>query len=238
MGASPTLELAEIADSTGPVPERAREMLETLRRLAPFDDAWLALTDPMSSSYPTVASNDLDESILQYLNGPTVTHDIERAQTVRGRAPLSPSDLPYPAVEVQTWESASSPPASARPWASPCSPAGSATSDTWCCSTGARSHRPRSCGAGCTSSVPSWRAAPIRCARWPRQRGWCGGPPPARCCAATESPDHCPASTATLCSPRDHLSSPSPARASTTARSTCPSCGRAGAATPRTGTSG
>jgi DNA-binding CsgD family transcriptional regulator len=103
MGASPTLELAEIADSTGPVPERAREMLNRLRRLAPFDAAWLALTDPMSSSYPTVASTDLDESILQYLNGPTVAHDIERAQTVRGRAPLSPSDLPYPAVEVPTW---------------------------------------------------------------------------------------------------------------------------------------
>jgi DNA-binding CsgD family transcriptional regulator len=103
MGATPTLELVEIADSTGPVPERAREMLDRLRRLVPFDAAWLAVTDPMSSSYPTVASSDLDESILQYLNGPTVAHDIERAQTVRGRAPLSPSDLPYPAVEVPTW---------------------------------------------------------------------------------------------------------------------------------------
>jgi hypothetical protein len=64
MGATPILELAEVADSTGPVPERAREMLDTLRRLVPFDAAWLALTDLMSSSYPTVASIDLDESIL------------------------------------------------------------------------------------------------------------------------------------------------------------------------------
>jgi DNA-binding CsgD family transcriptional regulator len=103
MGATPTLELAEIADSTSPVPDRSRAMLDELRRLVPFDAAWLALTDPVSSSYPTVASTDLDESILQYLDGPTVAHDIERARTVRGRAPLSPSDLPYPAVEVPTW---------------------------------------------------------------------------------------------------------------------------------------
>jgi DNA-binding CsgD family transcriptional regulator len=103
MGATPTLELAEMADSTGPVTERAREMLDGLRRLAPFDAAWLALTDPMSTSYPTAASTDLDESILRYLNGPAVAHDIERARTFRGGAPLSPSDLPYPAVDVPTW---------------------------------------------------------------------------------------------------------------------------------------
>jgi hypothetical protein len=103
MEPTPTLELAEIADSTSPLPERAQGMLERLRRLVPFDAAWLALTDPMSSRYPAVASTDLDEDILQYLSGPTVAHDIERAQTVRGRAPLSPSDLPYPAVEVPTW---------------------------------------------------------------------------------------------------------------------------------------
>ena len=41
MGPTSTLELAEIADSTSPAPERAREMLDRLRRLAPFDAAWL-----------------------------------------------------------------------------------------------------------------------------------------------------------------------------------------------------
>jgi DNA-binding CsgD family transcriptional regulator len=103
MEATPSLELAEIAGSTGPLPERAQEMLESLRRLVPFDAAWLALTDPMSSSYTTVASTDLDESTLQYLNGPTVARDIEVTHTDRGRPPLSLSDLPYPAVELPTW---------------------------------------------------------------------------------------------------------------------------------------
>ena len=62
MKAAPSLELAEIAGSTGPLPERAQEMLGSLRRLVPFDAAWLALADPMSSSYTSLASTDLDEA--------------------------------------------------------------------------------------------------------------------------------------------------------------------------------
>jgi hypothetical protein len=57
-----SLELAEIADSTGSLSERAQQMLERLRHLVPFDAAWLALADPMSSSYTSLASTDLDES--------------------------------------------------------------------------------------------------------------------------------------------------------------------------------
>src|SRR4051812_46305674 len=97
------LELAEIADSTSPLAERTQQMLERLRRLVPFDAAWLALADPMDSSYTSLASIDLDERTLQYLSGPTMAHDIEVTHTDRGRPPLSPSDLPYPAAELPTW---------------------------------------------------------------------------------------------------------------------------------------
>src|SRR4051794_12937412 len=93
MEAMPGLELAEVAASAGPVAERSREMLERLRHLVPFDAAWLALTDPMSSSYTSLASTDLDESTLQYLSGPQMAHDIEVTHADRGRPPLSPSDL-------------------------------------------------------------------------------------------------------------------------------------------------
>src|SRR3954467_10282868 len=92
-----SLELAEIADSASPLRERAHEMLERLRRLVPFDAAWLALADPMSSSYTSLASTDLDECTVQYLSGPSMAHDIEVTQTDRSGPPLSPSDLPYPA---------------------------------------------------------------------------------------------------------------------------------------------
>ena len=103
MGTTPSLELAEIAASTGSLPRRAQEMLEVLRRLVPFDAAWLALADPMGSNYTPVASTDLDESTLQYLSGPTMAHDIEVTHTDPARPPLSPSDLPYPAADLPTW---------------------------------------------------------------------------------------------------------------------------------------
>src|SRR2546423_580493 len=103
MEPTPTLELAEIAASSGPVPERAQGMLEQLRRLVPFDAAWLASADPMSSSYTSLASADLDEATLRYLAGPQMARDIEATHADRRRPPLSPSDLPYPATELPTW---------------------------------------------------------------------------------------------------------------------------------------
>src|SRR3954449_738831 len=98
-----SLELAEIADSTSPLSERTQQMLEGLRRLVPFDAAWLALADPMSSSYTSLATTDLDHGALDYLSGPQTAHDIEVTQTDRARPPLSPSDLPYPVGELPTW---------------------------------------------------------------------------------------------------------------------------------------
>lgn len=98
-----TLELAAIADSARPLDERGHEMLETLRRVVPFDAAWLALAEPMGRGYTPVASTDLDAGTLQYLSGPGVSHDIEATQTDRARPPASPSDLPYPVDELPTW---------------------------------------------------------------------------------------------------------------------------------------
>src|SRR5919202_5711032 len=103
MGTTATLELAEIASSTGSLPGRAQDVLECLRRLVPFDAAWLALADPMRSSYTSLAGTDLDQGALEYLSGPKMAHDIEVTGTDRARPPLSPSDLPYPATELRTW---------------------------------------------------------------------------------------------------------------------------------------
>lgn len=100
---SESLELVEVAASTGPLPTRAHEMLGSLRRLVPFDTAWLALADHMSSSYTGLASIDLDEPTQHYLGGPKMAHDIEVTGTDRARPPLSVSDLPYPAADLPTW---------------------------------------------------------------------------------------------------------------------------------------
>lgn len=95
--------LAEVADSTGSLPDRAQGMLDGLRRLVPFDAAWLALADPMSSTYTSLCSSGLDAGTVQYLGGPRMAHDIEVTQTDRARPPLSVSDLPYPVGNLPTW---------------------------------------------------------------------------------------------------------------------------------------
>jgi DNA-binding CsgD family transcriptional regulator len=103
MGKTVPLELADVAASNSSLPHRSQEMLESLRRLVPFDAAWLALAEPLSSRYTCVASADLDEGTLQYLSGPTMAHDIQVTHTDPARPPLSPSDLPYPASALPTW---------------------------------------------------------------------------------------------------------------------------------------
>jgi DNA-binding CsgD family transcriptional regulator len=97
------LELTVIASSTGPVPQRAESLLHALRRVVPFDGAWMALADPQSNSYTPLASADLDAATLEYMSGPRMARDIELTGADRSRAPLSPSDLPYPAEELPTW---------------------------------------------------------------------------------------------------------------------------------------
>src|SRR3954465_10547524 len=95
--------LARIAASSDPLPERARALLGALRRVVPFDAAWIALADPLRSSYSSLASAELDDRVVDFLSGPLNAHDIEVTGVDRDRPPLSPSDLPYPVEELATW---------------------------------------------------------------------------------------------------------------------------------------
>lgn len=95
--------LAETAAAAGPTSERAQALLAALRRVVPFDGAWLALADPLGHGYHSLASVDLDGPVVEFLSGPLMARDIEVTGTDRSRPPLSPSDLPYPAEELPTW---------------------------------------------------------------------------------------------------------------------------------------
>jgi DNA-binding CsgD family transcriptional regulator len=97
------LELTEVAASSDPLLERADALLATLRRLVPFDGAWMALADPQQNRYTRLASADLDRSTEEYLCGPTAAREIELTGTNRPAPPLSLSDLPYPAEDLATW---------------------------------------------------------------------------------------------------------------------------------------
>jgi DNA-binding CsgD family transcriptional regulator len=99
--------LTQTAASAGTTSERAQALLEDLRRVVPFDGAWLALADPLGNplvhGYHSLASVDLDDSTVEFLSGPLMARDIEVTGTDGARPPLSPSDLPYPAEELPTW---------------------------------------------------------------------------------------------------------------------------------------
>jgi DNA-binding CsgD family transcriptional regulator len=95
--------LARIAASSDPLPHRARALLRALRPVVPFDAAWLALADPLRSSYSSLASADLDDHVVGFLSGPVNAHDIEVTGVDQNRPPLSPSDLPYAAEDLATW---------------------------------------------------------------------------------------------------------------------------------------
>jgi DNA-binding CsgD family transcriptional regulator len=97
------LELNQVAASPAPLGQRAEALVTALRRLVPFDGAWIALADPRRSSYTSLADADLDGSTISYLSGPRMARDIEATGVNRARPPLSPSDLPYPATELPTW---------------------------------------------------------------------------------------------------------------------------------------
>src|SRR4051795_11298055 len=94
------LDVAEIAASSLALPRRAEQMLTVLRRLVPFDGAWLALADPHHPRYATAAAADLADSTLTFFTSPQQARDIEATGTDRALPPLSPSDLPFPVEEL------------------------------------------------------------------------------------------------------------------------------------------
>lgn len=73
-----------------------------LRRFVPFDSTWLALVDPRHPDYTTLADADLAESTRTFLAGPHA-RELELAGTTCTKPPHSPSDLPFPAEDLQSW---------------------------------------------------------------------------------------------------------------------------------------
>src|SRR3954449_6336908 len=103
MTEAPALRLAEIAAGPERLTERAHALLVELGRHVPFDAAWMALAEPLGTGYTSLASTSLDQRTVEFLSGPKNAQDIEVTGANRARPPLSPSDLPYPVEELQTW---------------------------------------------------------------------------------------------------------------------------------------
>ena len=96
-------ELVEVAGSSDPLSRRAEQLLTVLHRVIPYDGAWLALADPVHPAYTGVASVNLSESVLRFLDGPRQARDMEETGADRQVRPWSPSDLPFPVDELPGW---------------------------------------------------------------------------------------------------------------------------------------
>jgi DNA-binding CsgD family transcriptional regulator len=96
-------ELTNVAASPRPLAERAGELMERLRRIIPFDSAWMAHVDVLLGSYDAVATRDLDQRISDYLSGPAVARGIAAKEANRPGPPQSSSDSTTPIEEVRTW---------------------------------------------------------------------------------------------------------------------------------------
>jgi DNA-binding CsgD family transcriptional regulator len=102
-GAVLAREMTEVAASADPLPRRAEQLLAALRRVVPFEGAWLALADLHHPAYTTLASADLTDSIVAFLESPAHIRDVEVTGSHRAVVPIAPSDLPSPVEELPTW---------------------------------------------------------------------------------------------------------------------------------------
>src|SRR4029453_14510996 len=98
-----SLDRAEIAASSLALPRRAEQMLAVLRRLVPFDGAWLALSNPHHPRGTTADAADLADSTLTVCTSPQQARDIEATGTDGAVPPLTPSDLPFPVEDLPGW---------------------------------------------------------------------------------------------------------------------------------------
>ena len=98
------LELAEIGASVASLADRAGALLGALRRVIPFDGAWIAFADPPHNrGFTPLASADLAATTIEHFSGPVMAHDVEMVGGNRHGPPISVSDLPVPASELATW---------------------------------------------------------------------------------------------------------------------------------------
>jgi hypothetical protein len=72
---------------------------EWSRSTAPGWPWWI----PRHPAYTTLADADLRESTRTFLAGPTHARELELAGTTCAKPPQSPSDLPFPAEDLQSW---------------------------------------------------------------------------------------------------------------------------------------
>jgi hypothetical protein len=97
------VELAGIAAAAASIEERARALLEVLRRVVPSQAAWLALRDPERGTHMPLATLGDTDPLRAYFQTPAAETEVELIGMNRRRPPMLVRDLPVPPGELQAW---------------------------------------------------------------------------------------------------------------------------------------
>jgi DNA-binding CsgD family transcriptional regulator len=97
--------VAQAASEPLPAAERAGEVLEALRLVAPYDCAELSSWNPVTGSHSPLASVGYDARLLEWLNGSERVGEMDDIDVRTSGQPMRLSDLPAHGLAARTvWE--------------------------------------------------------------------------------------------------------------------------------------
>lgn len=97
------IEIGRVASEPTTIEARAAAVLTPLRRLVPFQAAWIGLLDHGSDSHRALAIEGYPDHIRQYFGTTTVTREIELLNLHRNGRPTRRRDIPIPVDLRPVW---------------------------------------------------------------------------------------------------------------------------------------
>ncbi|GIJ50571.1 hypothetical protein Val02_74570 [Virgisporangium aliadipatigenens] len=102
-GLEVAVELGEVASGPGDLQQRAGALLDSLRRLVPFQAAAINLLDPEQRVHEAVVSCGYDDDTLGYISSRAHTDEIEMLGFTRSRSAMRLGDLPVDRNLIRGW---------------------------------------------------------------------------------------------------------------------------------------
>ncbi|SDZ10670.1 hypothetical protein SAMN05660209_04692 [Geodermatophilus africanus] len=96
-------ELAGVGTMAEGLNQRAREVLEALGRILPFDAGWLAVRDPERRRHIPLATTGAAEPLRRYFESPGADAELEHLGLNSAQRPVLASELPVPLPEICAW---------------------------------------------------------------------------------------------------------------------------------------
>jgi DNA-binding CsgD family transcriptional regulator len=96
------MDVARIASGPGRSEQRAEALLEPLRRVVPFEAAWISVIGERQRHVPLVTQGYADP-VTAYFETPYAAEELELSGVNRSQPPMCLRDLPMPPSELRAW---------------------------------------------------------------------------------------------------------------------------------------